>query len=223
MAMGYAKSIKNILFPEEHICSFCRENMAKPLSYICPSCMELVEVLNREVNLNLPHVEKVYYSVLYNRFIREKVHAFKFQGKTYLYKPFGEILIDTIEANGLKSKIEAIIFVPIHRRKKALRGYNQSELLAFYVAKALNMPLLKGHLIKTKWTFEQNKLGKIERKINLKDSFKAVNIEDFKGKEILLIDDIITTGATMEECAKVLVENGAKKVYGLALTSSIKL
>ena len=53
--------------------------------------------------------------------------------------------------------------------------------------------------------------------------FRSVNIEDFKGKEILLIDDIITTGTTMEECAKVLVENGAKKVYGLALTSSIKL
>ena len=82
--------------------------------------------------------------------------------------------------------------------------------------------MLDNHLIKIRLTVEQNKLGRVERKNNLKDSFKAINIEDFKGKEILLIDDIYTTGATMEECGKVLMEKGARKVYGLALTSSMK-
>ena len=221
--MSFIKSINNLLFPEEDICPFCRENRIYSSNYICTNCMELVEIVNREVDLNLSHMERTYYSVLYNRFIREKVHAFKFQGKNYLYKPFGEMLINTIREKELQNKIQAITFVPIHRRKKALRGYNQSELLVTYVAKKLGIPLLNNHLLKTKWTLDQNKLGKLERKNNLKNSFKTRNIEDFKDKEILLIDDIITTGTTMEECGKVLVENGAKKVYGLALTSSIKI
>ncbi len=223
--MGFIKSIINILFPGEYICLFCRENSSgkENPKYICTSCMELLEVVNREANLELPDVEKIYYSLLYNKFIRKKFHAFKFQGKSYLYKPFGEILIDTIKIKNIDNKVQAITFVPAHRRKEALRGYNQSELLARYIAKRLDITLLDNHLIKIRWTTDQNKLGRVERKNNLKDSFKAINIEDFKGKEILLIDDIITTGTTMKECSKALVEKGAKKVYGLALTSSMKV
>ncbi len=82
--------------------------------------------------------------------------------------------------------------------------------------------MLDNHIVKAKWTVEQNKLGRAERKINLIDSFKAINTEDIDGKEILIIDDIITTGATMEECAKTLMEAGAKTIYGLSLVSSRK-
>ena len=80
--MEFIKSITNILFPEEYICLFCRENRNIYSNYICKSCMELLEFVNKEVDLELPNVEKVYYSLLYNKFIREKFHAFKFQGKT---------------------------------------------------------------------------------------------------------------------------------------------
>lgn len=215
------KFLKNLIFPGEHICLFCRENMAEPSKYICDSCREFIEISNSEVNLGLPNIDKIYYSCFYNRLIRKQLHSYKFEGKSYLYKPFGEMLIDTIEEKGLKEKIDVIVCVPAHNRKKALRGYNQSELLASYIAGNLNIPLLKKHLLKTKWTIDQNKLDRIERKTNLKNSFKTINIEDFRDKEILLIDDIITTGTTMEECARVLVESGAKTVYGLALTSSM--
>ena len=92
-----------------------------------------------------------------------------------------------------------------------------------YIAKRLDIPLLDKHLIKTRWTIDQNRLGKMERRKNLKDSFKTIKLEDFKSKQILLIDDIITTGTTMEECGRVLLEAGVRKVYGLALTSSMKL
>ena len=221
--MDILKNIKSLLFSQEHICLFCRESIARDDNYICTDCMDLVEIVNRKIIMNLPNMENAYYSLLYNRFIREKLHAYKFEGKNYLYKAFGEILISTIKTKGLDNKIEVIAFVPAHRRKKALRGYNQSELLASYIADRLEIPLLKNHLLKVKWTKDQNKLGKIERKNNLKDSFKATKTEDFKGKEILLVDDIITTGTTMEECGKVLITNGAKKVYGLALTSSMKM
>lgn len=221
--MDFVKNIKNLLFPQRHICLLCKENMAMDEDYICTSCRGLIEFVNREIILDLPKLEQVYYSVLYNRYIREKIHSFKFEGKSYLYKPFGEILLSTIKEKGLEEKIDAIICVPIHRRKKAFRGYNQSELLGDYVAKKLDVPILKNHLLKVKWTKDQNKLGKIERLSNLRDSFKTANIKDIKGKEILLIDDIITTGTTLKECSKSLIDSGAKKIYGLAITSSMKV
>ena len=218
--MGFMDRITNMLFPQEYICLFCKGDTHYRKDYICTTCIKLIELANREVGLELPGIGKVYYSTLYNRFIREKLHAFKFQGKSYLYKPFGEILINTIKEKGLETNIDAITFVPIHKRKKALKGYNQSELLAMYISKQLGIPLLDNHILKVKWTKDQSTLGKIDREKNLKDCFKAINIEDFIGKEILLIDDIITTGTTMEECSKVFIENKASRVHGLALTSS---
>ena len=212
-----------MLFLGKDICLFCKENQSISYNYICKSCMELLEIVNEEENFKLPHMEKVYYSLVYNKFTRENLHSFKFQGKSYLYKPFGEILLRTIEDLQLNHKMDYIIFVPSHRRKKAMRGYNQGELLAGYVSEKLDIPLLKKHLIKTKTTKDQNTLGKTERRKNLKDCFKTDYVEDFKDKEILLIDDIITTGSTMEECSQVLIENGAGKIYGLTLTSSQKL
>lgn len=214
--------INNILFPQEYICLFCKQANSSRKGYICENCMALIEFIDREVDLKFPHIQNIHYSTLYNRFIREKLHAFKFGGKSYLYKPFGEILIYTIEEKGLDKDVDCIAFVPVHKRKEALKGYNQSYLLAMYISKRLNIPLLNNHILKIRNTKDQNKLGKRDRQKNLKDCFKTINTKDFKGKEILLIDDIITTGTTMQECSKVFIENKASKVHGLALTSSMK-
>lgn len=219
--MGFIKDLGNILFQEKDICFFCRDEKLYE-GYICSSCKGLVEYLHMEVELGTPYVEKAYYSVFYNRFIKEKIHDYKYHGKSYLYKPFGHMLLETIEYYNLADELDVITFVPMYNKKEALRGYNQSKLMAEYVAEKLDKPLCNC-LIKTRHTKDQNKLGKIERQINLIDSFKIVNNTHLKSKKILIIDDIITTGATIRECGKVLVENGAKKVYGLAITSSMKL
>ena len=215
--------IKNLIFSKRNYCLLCGENKVIKPNDICKSCREFIEISHRELHLNSIYIENAYSSCTYNRIMRQQLHQFKFGGKSYLYQGFGEILIYTIEETELKDKIDAITFVPMHRKRKAQRGYNQSELLAQYVARGLELPLLDNHIVKAKWTVEQNKLGRAERKVNLIDSFKAINTEDIDGKEILIIDDIITTGATMEECAKTLMEAGAKTIYGLSLVSSRKL
>ena len=82
----------NILFPEKYICLFCREERIFNEKYICTNCKELVEYTNKEIRLNLPSIEKVYYSIFYNRFIREKLHEYKFGGKIIYINPLERFL-----------------------------------------------------------------------------------------------------------------------------------
>ncbi|MDU5079779.1 ComF family protein [uncultured Tissierella sp.] len=214
------QTLNSLLFPTKHICLFCKEKNGSIKGYICKECYENLEVLNREVQIDSIYINKVYYSLSYNRFIREMMKNYKYNGKNYLYKPFGEIMIRTIENKKIAEDIDIIIYVPTHKRKEALRGYNQAELLAVYISKNLEKPLLRENLIKTKWTKEQSHSNKIDRIINLKGSFQIKDSSEIERKKILLVDDIITTGVTMGECSRVLINNGAKEVIGIALTSS---
>lgn len=191
--------------------------------YICTDCLNRLEFVHKEISIESQYINKVYYSLYYNRYVREKIKEYKYNGKNYLCKPFGNIMIDTIEEKKLLGEIELISYIPSHRRKEVLRGYNQAELLAEYIAKKLNKPLLKNNLVKLKWTENQTHSNKAERAINLRDSFHIKNPIEIKDKKILLIDDIITTGATMEECSRVLMNSGAREIIGLALTSSKQL
>ncbi|HHV38346.1 MAG TPA: ComF family protein [Tepidimicrobium sp.] len=218
--MGIVDGIINLLFPYEDMCLFCKSKVQSQKNHICTRCFRLIEFVNRPVDLRLSKVASLHYAILYNRFVVDKLHAFKFRGQGYLHKPFGELLVHSIYNIGLDRKVDLIAFVPAHRLKESFRGYNQSKLLAKYVSEKLDIRLLDNHIFKTKWTKDQNQLDKDDRARNLKDCFESKNIEDFKGKEILLIDDIITTGTTMEECSKAFIESGANRVHGLALTSS---
>lgn len=208
----------NLLFDTEKICLFCLDNMEDLKDYICNDCRENVEANHRILKTHLYHLDICYYSAYYNRFIKKMLHDFKFNDKNYLFKPLGQLLVETIIRNSLDKEIDIIFYVSLHRRKKAKRGYNQSELLASYVSKKLEIPISHS-LKKIKSTKEQHKLNKIERQTNLNNSFKLKNGEELEGKTILLIDDLITTGATLDECAKVLKEKGVKKVIGLCLAS----
>lgn len=214
------QALNNLLFPKKHVCLFCREKNGNINGYICKDCYENLEILDKEINIDSPYIKKAYYSLSYNRFIREKVKDYKYNGKNYLCKPFGEIMLRTIKNKGIDKDIEVILYVPTHKRKEALRGYNQAEILADYISKVLDKPLLKDNLVKIRWTKEQSHSNKIDRIINLKDSFRIKRPNEIEGKKILLIDDIVTTGVTMEECSRVIINNGAKRIIGLALTSS---
>lgn len=220
--MEYIKSIHSLLFPSKNWCFFCKEGNNFITNYICDDCKDNLDILNREIDLDSRDIDRAFYILGFNRFIKEMIYDFKFNGKSYLYKPLAEIMVDSIKSLNLASGIDLICFIPSHRRKEAIRGYNQSELLASYISKKLDIELSTNNLIKYRHTKEQNKLNKSGRINNLKDSFKLKRSEEIKGKSILLIDDIVTTGSTFIECAKVLKESGAKRITALALTSSKK-
>ncbi len=211
-------SLKNLIFPSKNICLICKTVDESIKKHICEDCYSNLEIVNKSVELYSPYIETVYYSLFYNRFIREIVKDYKYKGKNYLYKALGSIMVDTLYPFNLE--LDATLYIPMHKRKQAIRGYNQSELLAKYISEKLDAPLIKDNLIKHKMTKDQSHSNMVERSTNLKDSFKIKNIESIKGKHILLVDDIITTGSTMEEASRVLIEGGARKVTGIALTSS---
>lgn len=125
---------------------------------------------------------------------------------------FSEIILNDKEICELLSKYDMIISVPVSRKRKKERGYNQSELIAKEISKKLNMEYAKDVLYKTKNTIAQSKLNKEEREENAKGVYEIKNLNKITGKKILLIDDIYTTGSTVNECSKILKQANPKKI-----------
>lgn len=149
----------------------------------------------------------------YSGAIKEAVKRFKFDKRGDLYRGLGEILADEISDSKL-SAIDIITAVPLHKNRLKERGFNQSELLAKYVSKELAVAYAPKALIKVKDVPPQSSLKTpAERKKNVSGAFAVNDAEIIKGKNILLIDDVFTTGATLSEISRVLIKNGAKTVY----------
>lgn len=218
--MGLFDGLNSLLFPDNNICLFCREKIEVDAPYfLCQDCIDKLKFLNKEINIDSPYIENGIYSLFFNEYVREKIYKYKYYRCSYLYKTFGEILKQSIESVGLFKNIDIITYVPIHRKRKAQRGFDQSELVAQYIGQSLDIKVSVGNLVRTKNTMAQNKLSRSRRLENISGAFKIKYEDEFFDKEILLIDDIITTGVTLNECGKVLLESGGKKVYALAITS----
>lgn len=107
--------------------------------------------------------------------------------------------------------------VPLEKKRLKSRGYNQAEVLAKELSQILEIPLIVDNLVKTRKTLPQAKLSAKERGENVKNAFSVKNPAEIIGKKIFLIDDVYTTGSTMEECATVLKNAGARQVWGVAI------
>ena len=217
------KAIHNLLFPTKNLCYLCRETSETINHYICGDCYLRLEIIHREIKIDSDFINRAYYTLIYNRYIREIVADYKFNGRNYLYKPLAQLMLKTIEEKNMLKDIDLIMYMPLHRRKEAKRGYNQAELLANHIGKELNIEVSHNNLVKIRYTRDQNKLNRLERINNLKGSIRVKDREEIQDKRILLIDDIITTGTSMDKCGEELIKNEAREVYGLALTSSKKL
>ena len=211
--------IEKLLYPKDSFCYICKDE-SKDLEYsLCWECRSRIEEIHQQSKFKNTYIDKCHSSLFYNNFIRDFIHKFKFEDKSYLYKPFSEYMIQTIRKYDLED-FDIVVPVPIHWRKESIRGYNQAYLLAKPIAMAINTPIIKNSLVKSTWTKEQNTLSAYERKKNLLGSFKVKKREKIQGKRILLVDDIITTGSTIKICSEVLVEAGAKEVTALTLSTT---
>lgn len=150
--------------------------------------------------------------------VKEAICDFKFKNKLDYAKFFSKSIADSLEKTGNVGNFEYICCVPMSKENKKERGYNQAEVLAKSIGKILKLPF-KNVLFKAKMTKTQHTLARDERIINVKGAYSVLNKEDVKDKNILLCDDILTTGSTIKECAVTLYNASAKEVLAVCIAS----
>lgn len=205
------------------LCDDCLEKIPRQPFQVCPNCEKIATrkgTLCQNCRGKIPLKGLLVAAKYHEQNLAKLIHFFKYKFIEDLHIPLGKILIASFLENNLPIP-DAIIPVPLHGRRLRWRGFNQSELLAYYIGMnlipGLEIPVLNA-LKRKKYTSPQMKIKKFKaRKENIRDVFGIEEKETIKNKRILLLDDISTTGSTMNECAKVLKENGAKEIFGIVL------
>ncbi len=152
--------------------------------------------------------------------LREAIHALKYHGRTRLAQPLGEMLVNCWARFACATDdapVRLIVPVPLHRTRYRQRGFNQSELLAQVVAQAHGFALNTTCLQRVRPTRPQIELSRSERADNVRGAFEVSDPSAVQGQVVLLVDDMFTTGATLNECARALRRAGAQRVYCLTL------
>ena len=198
----------SIIYPQ--CCLLCGK-ISKEIC--CKSCRKDI---NFKIETNISkdfYFDKHIYFFQYEDEIRNLILNYKFKDKSYLYKFFSEIIIKNKKICRILKSYDIIIPVPIHKKRKSERGYNQSELIARDLAEKIqDIKLENKVVIKKNNTKKQSELSKEERKKNVIDAYEIINSEKIKDKSIVLFDDIYTTGSTVNEISKILKRSGAKKI-----------
>ena len=163
------------------------------------------------------YFEKGYCVYPYAGAVRNTILNFKFKNMALYYTYLGSKMTEYYFEYIMES-YDYITAVPIHKKKLKVRGYNQAELLAEYISEQINIPYCTV-LKRTVTTKPQNALNKKERVVNIKNAFSLIDNINIKNKSILIVDDIFTTGTTINECCKVLKKAGAFKVDFLSLSA----
>ena len=153
--------------------------------------------------------------------MRDCILRFKYQREMY----FGPHLVDWLQVAARRwidwREVDAIVPVPLHPRKQRHREFNQAEYLADALGKALSVPVVKRRLRRVKDTSTQTKLGAEARARNMRGAFAVRDQTCFDGKRLVLLDDVFTTGATLDSCAKALRSAGAREVVALAVARGV--
>lgn len=206
-------------------CPGCNKKLLPDDNPVCIECLDSILIADAirledefERNFSSSKLIKDFYS----RFVFEAdktlqhiIHALKYNRKFKLGMFLGEILSEGIKSRNWQ--VNLIVPVPIHHLKKVERGYNQSDYIVKGLSKTLQIPYSTKLIKRIRYTESQTKLNMKQRSENVANAFKVSNKKEIIGKNVLLVDDVITTGSTIQECAKTLLTAGAKTVYASSI------
>lgn len=201
------------------ICEECWKDFEPLPEIICQACSTLLPSGGAHCYLCLHKrraFKRIFSCWLYKGNCAEIIRKFKYEGKPYLVKELERGFLTALE-NPEFPEVDALLAVPMHPLKRLWRGYNPAEILGKRAGATLKKPFLENTLRRARWTRPQFGLGREERLTNIQGAFTAKASPDISRKTLLLVDDICTTGATIEDCARALKEAGARAVYGLTL------
>lgn len=213
------KYIVDLFFPT--VCIGCGQQMQSHRQHLCTLCLMELPFTGFENSADNP-VAQIFYGrvkiehatalVFFskNEIIQQCLHEIKYQNNVFLAHQLGEVFGKSLVASPFFSKLDMIIPVALHKTKLKKRGYNQSERIAQPIASALKIPMYSNVLFRTHNTESQTKKHRMERWQNMEGKFEVKDKAMIAGKHILLIDDVVTTGATLEASAQVLIDSGAK-------------
>jgi ComF family protein len=219
MLRSAINEIINFILPNTCLC--CDASIDSGERFICADCSRKLEKFNDAHPWKEEYIEKGIIDNSLSAYwfretaeIQKLVHAMKYQKMKSIGKLFGsEIGRRILSINGMK--FDYVIPVPLHKAKIRERTYNQSDYIAVGIAETIGAEILTDAVNRTKFTESQTRLDKIQRKENVSGAFEInpKHKDKITGKNLVLADDVITTGATMLECAKTLKESGAGKIW----------
>jgi ComF family protein len=223
--MRFLSDIFDFFLPR--LCPSCGNKLTPDEENICNTCLNNIEPVKE--NRLLKEYNKKFraagiitgFTSLYvfakDKEIQKVIHAIKYENRFRTGESLGKVLGEKILAENRGWNIDLIIPVPLHHLKRAERGYNQSYYISRGVSKKLKTALDDNSIKRIKYTETQTSMNIVERVENISGAFAVRKRKNITGESILLIDDVITTGSTVSECARVLLENGAVKVFAASL------
>lgn len=214
----------DVLFPRR--CAFCGRVKGFSAACTCDEKREGLRLKSDPIDFAATHRElcclrEAWAAYRYEGAVRGAILRMKQQGAREAAKPLGQAMAALAVERGLAGAYDLAVPVPVSARTLKKRGYNQSALLAMQVCAATGLPLEPRALGKAKETRRQMTLDRQARKTNVQGAFAAGAQEAIQGKRVLLIDDVFTTGSTLDECAKALLEAGAAGCGGLCAAAVV--
>jgi ComF family protein len=228
---------ENILSPfihffYPHTCIGCGSDIIEKENFLCLECINELPHTNFALHSNNP-LEKFFWGRMpvtsgMSEFyfskasaIQNCIHEFKYKGNIKLGLYLGRMMGKSILNSNRFSNIDLLIPLPLFTRKEFKRGFNQSSILCNGINEITNIPVMVNNVIRIKATETQTKKGRIERWENVEKSFSVADAEKLKGKHVLLVDDVITTGATIEACGSQIlkVEDAKLSIASLAFAT----
>lgn len=214
-------STLHLFYP--HICTGCGSDLLEADNLLCLKC---IHDLPHTGFADLPNnpVEKYFWgriplTAAYSQFyfskeflVQHLIHQLKYKSDTEIGFYLGEMMGKTLLHSNRFSSIDALIPLPLYADKEHKRGYNQAAVICNGISAVMNVPVLNGAVIRQKNTETQTRKHRTERWENVKQSFNVVKEKELAGKHLLLVDDVVTTGATLEACGQVILEASGVKL-----------
>ncbi len=191
-------------YVEEPRCFKCGKRLQREEDEYCHDCS------------SRPHFYTRGFGLYEYESVRKSLYRFKYDGRQEYAESYGEDLVNHLRQEILAMRADALVPVPLHRARLRERGYNQAEVLARAIGKRLSIRVDSDLIIRQKSTIPQKKLDNSERQNNVKNAF-IINKNDVKYNNIIVVDDIYTTGSTIDAVARILLRAGAAQVYFLTL------
>jgi ComF family protein len=220
----------SLLFPR--LCYACGNHLLRNENIICTECYVVIPRTNYHIEKDNPAeqlfwgrclIEKAAAFSFYTRGsrVRNLIHNLKYRGIKEIGYELGRIYGSSLKTSGFTTDIDLIIPVPLHPSKKRIRGFNQSELISAGMSDATGLPVSSDSLGRINVSSTQTKRSRFERWTNVEGIFSVIDSEIIRGKHVLLVDDVITTGSTIESCTNELLKVEGVKVSVAAIAIAV--